>query len=75
MCHIEEGQNFPLVALLSPQETSYLDIGSNPFAGIDRVGLDGTLYDQILDFIFYLGLEPQRFKVSTNTHLQIGYTT
>lgn len=32
-------------------------------AGIDRVGLDGTLYDQVLDFIFYLGLAPPRFQV------------
>ena len=32
-------------------------------AGIDRVGLDGTLYDQVLDFIFYLGLAPKRFQV------------
>lgn len=33
-------------------------------AGIDLVGLDGTLYDQILDWIVYLGLEPERFKVA-----------
>jgi len=32
-------------------------------AGIDRIGLDGTLYDQVLDFIFYLGLAPERFQV------------
>ena len=32
--------------------------------GVDLVGLDGTLYDQILDFIVYLGLEPERFKVT-----------
>lgn len=32
-------------------------------AGIDRIGLDGTLYDQVLDFIFYLGLAPKRFQV------------
>ena len=36
-------------------------------AGIDRIGLDGTLYDQILDFIFYLGLAPKRFQVSFST--------
>jgi len=30
--------------------------------GIDRIGLDGTLYDQVLDFIFYLGLAPERFQ-------------
>jgi hypothetical protein len=33
-------------------------------AGIDRIGLDGTLYDQVLDFIFYLGLAPKRFQVT-----------
>ncbi|KAK9811094.1 hypothetical protein WJX73_002072 [Symbiochloris irregularis] len=31
-------------------------------AGVDLIGLDGTLYDQILDFIFYLGLVPERFQ-------------
>ena len=36
---------------------------SAPSAGIARVGLDGTLYDQVLDFIFYLGLAPKRFQV------------
>ncbi len=33
-------------------------------AGINLVGLDGTLYDQVLDTIFYLGLAPARFSVS-----------
>ena len=32
-------------------------------AGVDLVGLDGTLYDQMLDWVVYLGLEPARFKV------------
>lgn len=32
-------------------------------AGISLVGLDGTLYDQVLDTIFYLGLAPARFSV------------
>eukprot|EP00884_Botryococcus_braunii_P016286 jgi/Botrbrau1/3340/Bobra.0048s0035.1 len=31
-------------------------------AGIGLVGLDGTLYDQVLDWTFYLGLAPPRFK-------------
>ena len=31
-------------------------------AGIKLVGLDGTLYDQTLDFLFYLGLVPERFQ-------------
>lgn len=35
-----------------------------PCAGISLVGLDGTLYDQVLDFIFYLGLAPPRFSVT-----------
>ena len=26
------------------------------------MGLDGTLYDQTLDFLFYLGLVPERFQ-------------
>ncbi|DBB12610.1 TPA: hypothetical protein ACH3X3_005396 [Trebouxia sp. C0006] len=30
-------------------------------AGISKVGLDGTLYDQVLDWIFALGLAPARF--------------
>ena len=41
-------------------------------AGINLVGLDGTLYDQVLDTIFYLGLAPARFSVSPslcNPHL------
>ncbi len=32
-----------------------------PTAGISKVGLDGTLYDQVLDWIFALGLAPARF--------------
>lgn len=32
-------------------------------AGLDLVGLDSTLYDQILDFVNYLGLIPKRFLV------------
>lgn len=32
-------------------------------AGIDLIGLDGTLYDQVLDATFQLGLIPSRFKV------------
>lgn len=31
-------------------------------AGIDLIGLDGTLYDQVLDATFQLGLIPERFK-------------
>lgn len=30
--------------------------------GIAKVGLDGTLYDQVLDWIFALGLAPARFQ-------------
>lgn len=30
--------------------------------GIDLIALDGTLYDQILDFTDYLGLIPERFN-------------
>ena len=35
-----------------------------PFAlsGIAKVGLDGTLYDQVLDWVFALGLAPARFQ-------------
>lgn len=32
-------------------------------AGLDLVALDSTYYDQILDFITYLGLIPKRFQV------------
>ena len=32
-------------------------------AGIDRVGLDSTLYDQVLDMVCCLGLVPERFQV------------
>jgi 5-methyltetrahydropteroyltriglutamate--homocysteine methyltransferase len=31
-------------------------------AGITRVGIDGTLYDQLLDTTYLLGLAPTRFK-------------
>ena len=31
-------------------------------AGVALVGLDGTLYDQVLDWTFYLGLAPARFS-------------
>lgn len=31
-------------------------------AGVSLVGLDGTLYDQVLDWIFFLGLAPPRFQ-------------
>eukprot|EP00877_Chromochloris_zofingiensis_P007127 jgi/Chrzof1/2668/Cz11g24160.t1 len=34
-------------------------------AGINRIGLDGTLYDQILDIIYTLGLAPSRFQKLT----------
>ena len=30
------------------------------------MGLDGTLYDQVLDWIFALGLAPARFSVRTH---------
>ena len=33
-----------------------------PATGIAKVGLDGTLYDQVLDWIFALGLAPARFQ-------------
>lgn len=32
-------------------------------AGIELIGLDGTLYDQCLDAIWQLGLLPPRFQV------------
>lgn len=38
-------------------------------AGIDLVGLDGTLYDQVLDMIATLGLIPQRFNSVTGHDL------
>jgi hypothetical protein len=31
--------------------------------GVARIGLDGTLYDQVLDATFILGLAPSRFQV------------
>ncbi|CAD7697891.1 unnamed protein product [Ostreobium quekettii] len=31
-------------------------------AGVSLIGLDGTLYDQMLDWTFYLGLAPPRFQ-------------
>lgn len=33
-------------------------------AGIQRIALDGTWYDSVLDMIFALGLIPKRFRVS-----------
>jgi 5-methyltetrahydropteroyltriglutamate--homocysteine methyltransferase len=38
-------------------------------AGITRVGIDGTLYDQVLDTTFLLGLSPTRFKDFTGLDL------
>lgn len=38
-------------------------------AGITRVGIDGTLYDQILDTTFLLGTTPTRFKDYTGLQL------
>lgn len=33
-------------------------------AGVGLIGLDGTLYDHVLDFaVTYLGLVPSRFQV------------
>ena len=32
-------------------------------AGVDLVGADGTLYDQMLDTAFWLGIIPSRFQV------------
>lgn len=57
----------PLVgdALVAVVRINPSDGESMPPAGIDRIGLDGTLYDQILDFIFYLGLAPKRFQVTS----------
>ncbi len=34
-------------------------------AGISLIGLDGTLYDQVLDTITWLGAIPPRFQAST----------
>ncbi|KAK9829533.1 hypothetical protein WJX72_006351 [[Myrmecia] bisecta] len=31
-------------------------------AGVKLIGLDGTLYDQVLDWVFFLGLAPARFQ-------------
>ena len=36
---------------------------------MELIGLDGTLYDQVLDTIFYLGLAPPRFQVLFATRL------
>ena len=36
-----------------------------PGAGVSLVALDGTLYDQVLDWVVYLGLEPERFQVGS----------
>lgn len=38
-------------------------------AGITRVGIDGSLYDQVLDTTFMLGLAPTRFKEFTGLDL------
>ena len=35
---------------------------SPPRAGIDLVGVDSTLYDQVLDMTWSLGLVPDRFS-------------
>lgn len=35
-------------------------------AGIERIAADGTLYDQVLDMTFLLGVAPARFKVSAD---------
>lgn len=37
-------------------------------AGIDRIALDGTLYDQVLDTTMWLGLAPPRFSVLAAGH-------
>lgn len=47
-------------------ETSY-DVQAEAWqlqasAGVTRVGIDGTLYDQVLDTTYMLGLAPTRFK-------------
>ena len=58
-CHLE---SVPNAALLNKNHNHW------HFAvGIDRVGLDGTMYDQVLDFIYYLGLAPKRFQVDTDS--------
>lgn len=44
-------------------------------AGIDLIGLDGTLYDHILDFTFYLGLIPERFLVRPAWFLVVACVT
>eukprot|EP00803_Ostreobium_quekettii_P006679 evm.model.scf_2322.1 EVM.evm.TU.scf_2322.1 scf_2322:720-7536(+) len=31
-------------------------------AGVSLIGLDGTLYDQVLDWTYYLGVAPPRFQ-------------
>lgn len=36
--------------------------------GIELVGLDGTYYDQVLDWTFLLGLAPKRFQVWMSDH-------
>ena len=36
--------------------------GNQAAAGLDRVAIDGTLYDHVLDVTWTLGLAPQRFQ-------------
>lgn len=33
------------------------------FAGIQLIGLDGTMYDQVLDWVHTMGIIPSRFQV------------
>ena len=46
-----------------------LNLRPDGAAGIQLVGLDSTLYDQILDTIYYLGIAPARFEVRSITLL------
>lgn len=32
-------------------------------AGVEHIGADGTLYDHVLDAVYFLGATPQRFQV------------
>jgi 5-methyltetrahydropteroyltriglutamate--homocysteine methyltransferase len=40
-------------------------------AGVGLVGVDGTLYDQVLDHILWLGLTPERFQVRSPRPLRL----
>jgi hypothetical protein len=47
--------------------------GAQASAGISNIALDATLYDHVLDTVYWLGAIPKRFQVRVWLLVPLGY--